>query len=730
MLARLAKVAETGEGNLLAAAVDAARAKATVGEISASLEALWTRHQPVTRAVKGIYVSAAGDGQTIERVKRAVAAFREADGRAPAILVAKIGQDGHDRGQKVIASAFTDMGFDVKIGALFATPEEVAEQAIREGVHAVGVSSLTAGHLTLVPLLRAALEKAGFEVVLAEDGNAALTRFDETSCDLVLLDVDTGARWPYFAELDAQADPAEGALLVIRPARNLTEGHRYVVALRNLRTASGAAIAAQRGFTIYRDRIATGNATLEARRNHLDSVLNQLGAAGVARDSSLFLAWDFTVASERSLSERSLAIRDQTFDPLGADGVLGHTVTSVEETPNASTLRRIKGTFEVPNFLVGDGGPGNAFHYAHPEDPDSLPSPNGTIQANFICNIPRSAVGADGRANPGRSLINGHGLLGDASQVNGFAGLGNTYDYTMCATDWIGMATGDLPNVASVLGDLGRFDTMADRMQQGILNFQVLGRLLNSPDGFAADPVFRVGSDVQPAFRPHSLVFNGNSQGGIMGGALTALSNEFERSVLGVPGMNYSTLLTRSIDYDPFSAVNAVAYPDTFDQIFGQGIIQMLWDRGESNGYAHHITDDPLPGTRTHEVLLLEAFGDHQVTNITTENMARTIGLAVQMPNLAPGRSFAEYIVSQGLHYFAISWRNPGPEQSHWGLDDYAAANGWLRQFPMWDWVGGRYSMWSAVGLAIELSIGTPSFEALLAGAHEVDVHAQSAPLA
>ena len=106
---------------------------------------------------------------------------------------------------------------------------------------------------------------------------------------IVLLDVDTGARWPYFAELDAQADPAEGALLVIRPARNLTEGHRYVVALRNLRTASGATIAAQRGFTIYRDRIATGNATLEARRTHLDSVLNQLGAAGVARDSSLFL---------------------------------------------------------------------------------------------------------------------------------------------------------------------------------------------------------------------------------------------------------------------------------------------------------------------------------------------------------------------------------------------------------------------------------------------------------
>ena len=204
------------------------------------------------------------------------------------------------------------------------------------------------------PLAAAFRRPDGSRSYLAYNAGAApitdIGRSLRADAPIVLLDVDTGARWPYFAEMDAQADPAEGALLVIRPARNLTEGHRYAVALRNLRTASGAAIAAQRGFTIYRDRIATGNATLEARRNHLDSVLNQLGAAGVARDSSLFLAWDFTVASERSLSERSLSIRDQTFDPLGADGVLDHTVTSVDEAPNANTLRRVKGTFEVANY--------------------------------------------------------------------------------------------------------------------------------------------------------------------------------------------------------------------------------------------------------------------------------------------------------------------------------------------------------------------------------------------
>ncbi|HUQ37066.1 MAG TPA: methylmalonyl-CoA mutase [Aestuariivirga sp.] len=161
MLDRLSAVARTGEGNLLAAAVDAARAKATVGEISLALEKVWNRHVAKTRVTKGIYIASSRDMQKIEMAKQAVEAFKEADGRPPRILVAKMGQDGHDRGQKVIASAFADMGFEVKIGALFSTPEEVAEFAAKENVHMVGISTLTAGHLSHIPLLKAALEKAG-----------------------------------------------------------------------------------------------------------------------------------------------------------------------------------------------------------------------------------------------------------------------------------------------------------------------------------------------------------------------------------------------------------------------------------------------------------------------------------------------------------------------------------------------------------------------------------------
>ncbi|PRZ41285.1 heterodimeric methylmalonyl-CoA mutase large subunit precursor [Antricoccus suffuscus] len=155
-----AKGTEMGT-NLLALAIDAARAKATVGEISDALEEVFGRHTAVIRTISGVYKKEAGDAKNVEAVLAAADKFADEEGRRPRILVAKMGQDGHDRGQKVIVSAFADMGFDVDVGPLFSTPEEVARQAIDADVHIVGVSSLAAGHLTLVPALRDELAKQG-----------------------------------------------------------------------------------------------------------------------------------------------------------------------------------------------------------------------------------------------------------------------------------------------------------------------------------------------------------------------------------------------------------------------------------------------------------------------------------------------------------------------------------------------------------------------------------------
>jgi methylmalonyl-CoA mutase len=157
----LSRCAGSGEGNLLELAVEAARAKATVGEITDALEKVWGRHVAEIRSIAGVYAREVGLPEGVKRARAMVEAFAEAEGRRPRILIAKMGQDGHDRGQKVIATAFADLGFDVDIGPLFQTPAEAARQAADNDVHVVGVSSLAAGHLTLVPELRAELERLG-----------------------------------------------------------------------------------------------------------------------------------------------------------------------------------------------------------------------------------------------------------------------------------------------------------------------------------------------------------------------------------------------------------------------------------------------------------------------------------------------------------------------------------------------------------------------------------------
>ena len=154
-LETLTHAASSGEGNLLGLAVDAARAKATVGEISDAMEKAFTRHEAKPNVISGVYANDFGnDSKAIVEVRDMVSRFAERQGCKPNIYIAKIGQDGHDRGQKVVATAFADLGFDVIVGPLFQTPAEAAEDAIEGGAHAIGVSSLAAGHLTLVPELR------------------------------------------------------------------------------------------------------------------------------------------------------------------------------------------------------------------------------------------------------------------------------------------------------------------------------------------------------------------------------------------------------------------------------------------------------------------------------------------------------------------------------------------------------------------------------------------------
>ena len=465
-----------------------------------------------------------------------------------------------------------------------------------------------------------------------------LARSLEGSSPTVIVDAQTGERHLHWAELDANAPDDATRALILRPGVNFKEGHRYIVAVRGLADGTGAPIDAPRAFELYRDRIGTFMPEVEARRGHMEDLFRRLHRAGVGRHD-LYLAWDFTVASERSLAGRMLHIRDDAFAALG-DAVPTFDVTSVTDDVDDLIFRRVEGTFEVPLYLTGAGEPGSRFHYDS-ATPDAVPARNGTFTADFLCNIPRAAS-ADGSdpVEPARGVVYGHGLLGSRTEVNAgnVRSMADEHDMVTCATDWIGMSGADVPNVLAIINDFSRFPTLADRLQQAILNSQFLARLIRDPDGFAADPAFRLGASNTPVLRPNEVYYDGNSQGGIIGGAATAVSTEWTRAVLGVPGMNYSTLLHRSVDFDPFQALLEPVYPDALDRIIGIGLIQMLWDRAEANGYAQHMTDDPYPGTPAHTVLLHEAFGDHQVANVTTEIEARTIGAFVLQPALAPGR--------------------------------------------------------------------------------------------
>jgi hypothetical protein len=269
-------------------------------------------------------------------------------------------------------------------------------------------------------------------------------------------------------------------------------------------------------------------------------------------------------------------------------------------------VKRVDGTFTVPCFLDQPGCPrGSRFKLGRRRLIERIP---GNVQVErFICLVPNAVQNA-------RPLIFGHGLLGGAEAVLGLAPLAVADEFVACATDWSGMSAEDIPNVLELSRDLSKFPTLADRNQQGFLNFMFLGRLMIHARGFDAHPQFGGRIDTRRLF------YAGASQGGILGGALTAVAPDFQRSALIVPGMNFSLLLARSSQFGRFADALYPSYPDQIERALINSMIQILWDGGEANGYAWHMTRDPYPETPRHTVLLHEAFGDHQVANVATRS--------------------------------------------------------------------------------------------------------------
>jgi hypothetical protein len=473
-------------------------------------------------------------------------------------------------------------------------------------------------------------------VDLAASGAATLSDMGRSlgpASPVVLLDTTTGQRWPTWAELDADDHDPATRLLVIHPTQDLSDGDHFVVALRALRTATGGPIAPA-GVMAAVDA-GTGTTPFEHHLQADEATLVRHGALTDAERAGVDQVWDFTVASTADLTGPDLAMRDQAFARLGS-AAPAYDVTSVVDDPHAlpALAREVSGTFTVPSFLTGPLGQGGTTLTTDGSGRPVL-RPGATVTAPFRCEVPKAATAA----RPAQVGVYGHGLFGSADEV--FASdvpqFSQAHDYVFCATDWAGLSQSTLGLAAGVISNLAQFPTLAANLQQSLLDAQFLGRMLTSPSGLARNPAFEVGG--RPVIATGTpLVYYGNSEGGIMGGAFTALSTETRRAVLGVPGMDYALLLPRSADFSPFLSVLDHSYPDKATQLVGFDLIQMLWDRAEADGYAQQMTGG-LPGTPSHQVLLEEAFGDHQVANISTETEARTIGASVIEPALTPGRS-------------------------------------------------------------------------------------------
>jgi len=460
---------------------------------------------------------------------------------------------------------------------------------------------------------------------------------------IVVIDEQTGQRVPIWTELDPVGAPASSTDLVIHPAGSFVEGHTYAVALRGLYTADGTLIRAPRWF----DRIRNGRGLSPGESAQLPRyqyIFNVLTRAGIDRQN-LYEAWDFTVASSQSLSERMLAIRDQAFaqlgdTDLGVGGVTGQApgFQILSAAPLSGSIEAVTGTIQVPCYLETCGlSSATGFHYSsHGLYAPPTQIPGQFVTAPFECIVPSSA----GAPSPARISLYGHGFLStdvdvtDPSQQQ----LASADNIVLCSTDWLGLAQGDKFNDIGAMLNPNRLPAQVARMQQGVLDMAYLGRLMISPSGLGSNPAFQLGG--QSVLDTSELYYYGNSTGGIQGGIVTAVSPDVTRAVLGVSSIDWANwLIPRTQGIGDFATEQDTEYADLSARPLLLDLMQQIWDRGDPDGYVQHLISDQFPGTLPHQVLMQTAYGDQYVSMYSAAAEARTIGLDAYQPALDPARA-------------------------------------------------------------------------------------------
>jgi hypothetical protein len=502
---------------------------------------------------------------------------------------------------------------------------------------------LSDGFSAGTPILTYLPGLSGEELGGEEDIDQSLSESSPT----IVLDVETGELVPHFAEIDVRPATTEERSAVIRPVVRLRDNARYIVALRNLTNGADEVIEASSEFAALRDDTPSEDESVEARRPLYDDIFERLEAMGWDR-SEIQIAWDFTTASDENNTQWLLHMRDEALQLVEDDGGIEYRINSVRTDYRPEHIAfRIEGEYRVPLY-TDKPETGALLNFGE----DGMPEVNPDIPwvwVPFLLFIPQSAID-----DPAAIVEYGHGLFGAKEEPTYGGGhqlsFMDEYNYAFASADLWGMSEPDQTTVGALLltGNLSLMQTMFDRLHQGFLNYVLLLRMMKA--SFAADETYGQYLNADESY------YYSISQGGIMGGVVLALTPDVERGALGVMGQPYALLLFRATGFGIFLDIINENYTDKREHQLFVGMLQMLWDRVEPSGYTHHVTENPLPGTNVKGVLMRAAMADHQVANLSSHVMARTIKAKHldtgqrdiwalnQVPSSAAGESFyAEY---------------------------------------------------------------------------------------
>ena len=473
---------------------------------------------------------------------------------------------------------------------------------------------------------------------LADERHIGDSLLDASPTLLFAVNGATLTRVAHFAEIDqdGHVDPMRRPLY-IRPAARLRPATRYIVAIRNMHHVGGTAIAPSDYFRALRDNMPLPAATdIESRRAAFEDIFTRLTAASVDR-TSLVPAWDFWTASDASIYSDMLAVRDQGLAAITTDGASCTTVTTMDNV-DSHIWRRIHGTVRVPLF-IGGIDPTHDAQCLLVRDASGHVMRNATTPSadvTFTISIPVSvhtALMAGGP--PGRLLEYGHGLLGSQGESeSGWLGeFADAHGFVVVAVDWWGLMENDTGRVAGTLGELSRLPATTERLAQGVFNFLAIVRSLVMTGGCQSLPELQINGHL--AFNPAERYYQGNSQGGIMGTTVAAVSTDITRFGIGVGGMSYSLMIPRSADATTYLGLMYMNYRrDQLTAALNWVMSQAQWDLTDPSTFAPHIRGNTLPctlpectggHTPLHHVLFQFGRDDDQVPNVSSALSARSM---------------------------------------------------------------------------------------------------------